>query len=170
MKKDVFVMLIRCVLLPLLFFVALPSMSATDQKISALNSTDKTFLAQQRQTLEKYLGDDRSKENYKTAAGKLGLLRALLDQKVFKPDQTHAFECMGVILGDAFAQKLHMEWIVVEDAKGRDLALRIPKTSIIIFPASMILKRVSRGESVDVFALFNGITDQIESLKKQGVK
>ncbi len=144
-------------------------MSANDQKISPLTPNDQVSLTKQRQAIEKYLGNEQSKQNYKTVAGKLGLLRALLEQKIFKPSQNYEYGCMGVVLGDAFAQELKMEWVVVEDAQGRVLSLRLPKTSIIIFPIGMILKRVSRGESVDIFELFNGVANNVDDLQKKGV-
>ncbi len=141
----------------LLLLLPLSAMSTDAQKISSLAANDTASLVKQRQVLERYLGDERSRQNYKTVAGKLGLLRALLDQKIFKPTQSYEYGCMGVVLGDAFAQELKMEWVVVEDAQGRDLALRLPNTSVLIFPIGMILKRVMRGEAVDVFDLFNGV-------------
>lgn len=152
----------------LLLFTSLSAMSADEQKISPLSPKDSTALAAQRQILENYLGDERSKQNYKTSAGKLGLIRALLEQKIFKPTQSYEYSCMGVVLGDAFVQELRMEWVVVEDAQGRDLALRLPNTSILIFPTGMILKRVLRGETVDVFDLFNGVADEVDKRRKKG--
>ena len=143
-------------------------MAADVQKVTALTPQDKEHLAKQRAVLEKYLADEQSKQNYKTAAGKLGLLRALIEKRMFKPTQTYELQSMGVVLGDAFVQELKMEWVVVEDSKGRDPAVRVPKTSIIIYPLTMISKRIERGEKVDVFDLFNGVADQIETLKNKG--
>ena len=159
--------MLRALLIPLLLIGTL-SMAADVQKVTALTPQDKEHLAKQRAVLEKYLADEQSKQNYKTAAGKLGLLRALIEKRMFKPTQTYELQSMGVVLGDAFVQELKMEWVVVEDSKGRDPAVRVPKTSIIIYPLTMISKRIERGEKVDVFDLFNGVADQIETLKNKG--
>ena len=142
---------------------------AEGQKVTAPTPRDQERLAKQRAIVEKYLGDERSRQNYKTAAGKLGLLRALIEQRVFRPHQTYELQSMGVVLGDAFAQELKMEWVIVEDSFGRDPALRLPRTSIIIFPLTMISKRIERGEEVDVFYLFNGVADEVEKLRKKGI-
>ena len=155
-------------LLAYFLLAAVTGMAADAQKVTLPTLTDLERLAKQRAVLEKYLGDDTSKKNYKTVAGKLGLLRAVIEQRIFKPTQTHELQSMGVVLGDAFAQELKMEWVIVEDSQGRDPALRLPRTSIIIYPLTMISKRIERGEAVDVFDLFNGIADQIEALKKKG--
>ncbi|HWB59832.1 MAG TPA: DUF3806 domain-containing protein [Chthoniobacteraceae bacterium] len=139
-----------------------------DQKITLLAPDDESRLAQQRAVVEQYLGDEQSRANYQKAAGKLGLLRALIEQRIFRPDQAYELQCMGIILGDAFVREMGMEWIMVEDAHGRDPAVRMPATSIIIFPLTMISKRIGKGEQVDVFHMFNSLADQIDQLKAQG--
>src|SRR6516225_3539490 len=73
-----------------------------EQKITALNEDDHKRLRDQRAVIEKYLGNEKSKENYKTPPGKLGTIRAILEGKVFKRDQTYELQCLGVILGDVF--------------------------------------------------------------------
>lgn len=73
---------------------------------------------------------------------------------------------MGIVFGDAFVQEMGMEWVMVEDEYGTDPAVRLPGTTIIIFPLTMISKRVERGETVDVFDLFNGVIDMIEQREK----
>src|SRR5215467_15261872 len=144
------------------------SMAGDAQQVSSLTPKDVERLAQQRAAMEKYLGDEHSKQNYKTAAGKLGLLRALIENRVFKPSQTYELQSMGIVLGDAFVQELGMEWVIVQDAYGRDPAVRLPRTSIIIFPLTMISKRIEKGEQVDVFDLFNGVANEVETLRKKG--
>jgi len=136
-------------------------MADDDQKIHDLAKEDEARLTKQRQVVEQYLTED-SKEKYKTAAGKLGLLRALVENDVFKKDQTYELQCMGIVLGDVFVQEMKMEWIMVEDSYGRDPAVRMPGTSIIIFPLTMISKRIEREEEVDVFDLFNGVAHIVD--------
>jgi|SRR5215510_7547228 len=154
-------------LVSLLSVGALSKAGDAAQKVTALTRSDEERLAKQRAVVEKYLGNEQSKEKYKTAAGKLGLLRALIEQRVFKPTQTYELQCMGVVLGDAFVQQLEMEWVMVEDSSGRDPAVRVPKRSIILYPLTMISKRIEKGEKVDVFELFNGVAERVEALKKE---
>jgi hypothetical protein len=72
------------------------------------------------------------------------------------------------VLGDAFVQELKMEWVLVEDASGRDPAVRLPGTSIILYPLTMISKRIERGDKVDVFDMFNSVAAKVEELQKHG--
>jgi len=140
-----------------------------EQKITALTGVDQKRLADQRAIIEKFLGDEDSKNKYKTAAGKLGTIRAVLHASVFKRDQTYELQCLGIVLGDAFVQELGMEWVIVEDEHGRDPAVRMPNTSIILYPLTMVSKRVERGEQVDVFELFNGTAARVKDLQKKGM-
>src|SRR5262249_1964061 len=111
-----------------------------EQKITAVNEADQKRLRDQRAVIERYLGNEDSKEKYKTAAGKLGTIRAILQGNVLKPDQKYELQCLGIVLGDVFVQDMGMEWIMVEDEHGRDPAVRLPKTTISLYPLTMISK------------------------------
>ena len=141
-------------------------MDQQGQTISALTDEDSARLAEQRAVVEAYLAEE-SKQSYQTSAGKLGLLRALLDHKVFKPEQTYELQCMGIVLGDVFVRELGMTWVMVEDEYGRDPAVKLGSSSIILFPLTMISKRVEEGEDVDVFDMFNSLAEQVDALMNE---
>ena len=140
---------------------------AAEQKVSLPSPADLERLAKQRAVVERYLGDDDSRANTRSPQANSACSCALLAGKVFKPTQTYELQCMGVVFGDAFVQELGMEWVTVEDQYGANPAVRLPGTSIIIYPLTMISKRVERGESVDVFDLFNGIAAKIDQVKQK---
>jgi hypothetical protein len=139
----------------------------SSQRVTPLSDADSQRLRDQRAVVEKYLGDESSRTKFKTAPGKLGTIRAILSGNVFKPNETYKLQCLGVVLGDAFVLDLRMEWVMVGDAYGRDPAVRLPGTSFILFPLTMISKRIERGEKVDVFELFNGVAAQIEATRRR---
>jgi hypothetical protein len=132
--------------------------------VTPVSDADRERLIKQRAVVERYLADAQARRKYQTANGKLGTIRALLQQNVFKPDETIKLQCLGVVLGDAFVQALEMEWVMVEDETGRNPALRLPGTSVVIFPVTMISKRVDRGDDIDVFDLFKTVADRVEKL------
>jgi hypothetical protein len=142
--------------------------SGSTQKITTLTEADQERLQDQRAVIESFLPDESSRQKYKTAAGKLGTIRAILDRNLFRPTQTYELQSLGIVLGDAFVQELKMEWVMVEDEHGRDPAVRLPSTSIIFFPLTMISKRIERGEKVDVFDLFNGVAAKVEEIQRRG--
>jgi len=129
-----------------------------EQTVSPLSVRDYERLEAQRSVVTSFVSES-SLEKYQTAAGKLGTLRALLEAEVFKADQSYELQCMGIVLGDALAQQHRFEWVAVEDDFGRDLALRVRQTNVLLFPMTMISKRLERGETVDVFDLFNGTAE-----------
>lgn len=139
-----------------------------DQTVGQLTAADEKFLVQQRAVVERHLTDDASRERYSTTLGKIELVQTILARMTNRPDSTYELQCLGIVLGDAFVQELQLEWVVVEDQYGRVLALRMPETSIILFPQTMISKRVERGEQVDVLRLFQSISTQIKLAKLQG--
>jgi hypothetical protein len=137
------------------------------QKIVQMNADDVARIAKQRLVIEHYLGANVANlEKYKTAPGKLGLLRALLERRVFQIAQTYELQCMGIVLGDALVQHCGVEWRAVEDQHGRDPCLQIPGSTIVLFPLTMISKRVEKGEAVDIFDIFSRTVAKINELKQ----
>ena len=75
-------------------------MPPTGQRIEPLNDDDPARICKQRTVIERYLGGDAENlRKYQFAAGKLGLLQALLERGVLQPTQTYELQCMGVVLG-----------------------------------------------------------------------
>ena len=136
--------------------VALWGCAMAEQTISALTDDDIKRLDEQRAVVTRNLTED-SKPKFEMAPGKLGTLRALLDAKIFKPNQTYELQSMGIVFGDVFVQDMGFRWVMVEDEYGRDPAIKYQDTSTILFPLTMISKRIERGEDVDVFDLYNGV-------------
>ncbi len=146
-----------------------PMSNQPEQVIAELTDEDREELTRQRLVIEKFIANEESRQKYQTPIGKVGLIRAILKARVFRSDQTKELQCLGVILADAFVQHFRMEWIVVTDKYGRDFGVRLPGTSIIIYPLTMILKRMTDGQNVDAFDLFDAVAAKIRELQEQGV-
>jgi hypothetical protein len=139
-------------------------MAEPAQRFTPLSADDEAGLAKQRAVVEVLIeGNEDALAKYATPAGKLGVLRAILQAGVFKPTQTYELQCLGIVLGDVFASQLGMVWRMVEDEHGRDPCLVVPGTSVVIFPLTMISKRVERGQDLDVFELYNAVADGVTS-------
>ncbi len=135
------------------------------QTVSSLEADDVAWMQAQRVPVHAYVAPE-SRASLETAAGKLGLIRALLAAGVFQPDQTAALQSLGIVLGDALVQHVDgAEWVMVQDEYGRDPGVRIRGTTVLLFPLTMVSKRAEAGEVVDVFALFNGLLDHIDALR-----
>jgi hypothetical protein len=139
------------------------------QTFRDLGREDLDWLSAQRQRTEKLLeGNPDAQAKYRTGAGKLGVIRAVLEAKAFRPDQTFELQGLGIILGDALAEQLGMTWKMVEDKHGASPCLVLEGTSIVLYPQTMISKRIERGEAVDVFELFNWTAAKVEELRSTG--
>ncbi len=97
----------------------------------------------------------------------LPVLQELVDDRVFHPDQEYEWSCVGVVFGDVLARELDLHWIVQTDEYGPEPALRYQETSITLFPRTMLLKRVERGEWPDLAELLEGLSDTIERGKRE---
>ena len=139
-----------------------------EQKISSLTAADEQRLDAQRAVIEKYVSPAYLKAKYATPAGKLGALRAIISANIFKADATYELQSVGIVFGDVFVEEMGFHWVIVEDEYGRDSAIRYKKTSILLFPLTMISKRIEKGENVDVIDLYNGISNKVEQLIEDG--
>jgi uncharacterized protein DUF3806 len=94
----------------------------------------------------------------------LALLQRLLDDDRLRPDPTEELQCLGVALGNVLASETDLHWILVEDRFGRDPALQYQNTSVIVYPLTMISKRMERGEPVNVKGLFEATQKHLRRL------
>ena len=98
----------------------------------------------------------------RAACRKLGVI----DAEALRADQTYELQCLGVVLGRVLVEAIPgLDWAMVHDEYGRDPALRFEKTSILLFPLTMISKRIEEGQNVEVRALFDGVSEHVTHLK-----
>ena len=55
---------------------------------------------------------------------------------------------------------------MVTDEHCSDPAIRLPGTTVLVFPLTMISKRIERGEIVDVDALFKATLDSVKHMAR----
>ena len=139
----------------------------SEQKIRPLSDEDRARLEARRGEVTRFLSAEDLAGKFQTPAGKLGTIRAILAGGVFKPEDSYQLQSLGVVLGDVFVQDMGFTWVMVEDEYGRDPALRYEDSDILLYPLTMISKRVEQGQTVDVFDLYNGLAGQVESLLKK---
>lgn len=134
---------------------------------TALQPEDIDYLARARDWVKGHFTDNRD-EKYASIDGKLRLLRAILESGWVEPHETQKLRFLGVTFGDAVAQKLMLEWVIVDDEYGRAPALNWPGTSILVFPVTMISKRVEDAKSVDIDDLFEHLCARVTEMAFSG--
>lgn len=96
----------------------------------------------------------------------LDLLQQILDRWLLAPTQTYELQCLGIVFGRRLVDSIGgLDWCVVEDQYGADPALRCEGSKTLLFPLTMISKRVERGEHVDVRAMFDGLRARLEEIE-----
>jgi Domain of unknown function (DUF3806) len=137
------------------------------QKITNPGKADLAHLAEQEATVLRLLKSRYPDSTINHDERDLNWLQRLIDEKVLGPDKTYELQCLGAVLGQVFAAKTPLKWVVVEDEYGRNLALQYPNTSVIVFPTTMISKRLEDGRDVDVVPIYRTVAAQVEKLKDE---
>jgi hypothetical protein len=91
----------------------------------------------------------------------LRVVQQILDAHVLEADQTFALQSLGVALGDVMAAQLGLHWVVYRDELGESRALRLGETDTVVFPVTMISKRVEMGVPFSVEELYQKGVDAV---------
>lgn len=157
--------MLRVLAAVLAILVPLSGAAAQDhaQKILA---PDLERIAKQRSVIDDVVRDRYGKPLTGGSAD-LAALQRLIDDRVFRADQTYELQSLGIVLGEVLAAYPGLAWVSVQDQYGTDPALRYKSSSILIFPLTMISKRVEEGREVDVEFLYQRTLEQIQELAKK---
>ena len=91
-------------------------------------------------------------------------LQRILDDGILQATQTYELQSLGLAFGQIIANQTQFRWVTVEDEYGCDPALKYADTEIMLFPLTMISKRVEQGKKVDLVDMFEWVQEQIEML------
>ena len=142
-----------------------------DQKIEDLEFDDLVRIEGQRTWVRDHFTVE-NRYKYQDAEEKLRLLDIILKEKWISPEETFKLQCLGITFGDILVQKLRLKWVVVIDEIGnyeRTPSLKLEGTSIIVYPLTMISKRIESGEEIDVYKLLEFVKETVEKIKKESM-
>lgn len=84
-------------------------------------------------------------------ATKVGVVAAYLAPGELRRDETWKLQALGVVLGDAMVLRTGARWVEINDEGGADPCLRLNTSATkVVFPMTMISRRVEKGETLDV--------------------
>lgn len=135
-----------------------------EQKIEAFTAEDTARIEKQRTWVRDHYEED-ARENYESLKGKFQVLDTILKSDWIEPSETWKLQSLGITFGDILAEMTGLEWVMVEDAHGRDPALQDPGTTILVFPLTAISKRIEQGEVVDLGELLKEFVGNINRLR-----
>lgn len=134
------------------------------EKVSAPSIDDLAYLDTLRDWLRGYL-EEKQQASYNELNVKIFLVDHILKNNLFDRNQEAQMHALGLGLGDALAQKLGMEWVIVEGDYARLPELILPKTSLRLSAFTMIQKRLMQDEEVNVIALYEALCERVEALR-----
>lgn len=111
-------------------------------RIDSLEYSDERLMNRQRGVVDELARRHVGSPLTGGALDDLRILQELLDQRVLQPDETYELQALGVVLGDVMAAQLGFSWAIVEDELGRSRALRLGMSDELVYPVTMISKRV----------------------------
>ncbi len=130
------------------------------QQIRGLDDTFTAELSKRRSIVGRLLEIDYNQLDLSDADSCLSRLQEAVDR--LAADKTVELQSLGILFGDLIATRCQLDWVVVQDDYGSDPALRNGTTSQLLFPLTMISKRVERGEPVRVARLFEMMTADVD--------
>lgn len=128
-----------------------------EQIIQAPDEEWLTFIAQMC-LLGSEISKDTTGEEMDGSMNDLGRLQSIFDARQFTEENTQELHALGAVFGKVFVNETpDYDWWVVEDEYGKDACVRYKETSLLIFPLTMLSKRIEDGEDVNVSELFHDL-------------
>lgn len=95
----------------------------------------------------------------------LGLLQRVVSSGSIQREATYQLQSLGLAFGKVFVNlNPGYDWWMVEDEYGRDPAIRYKQTSLLLFPQTMLSKRIEEDGSVDVADLYSGLLSSLNDI------
>lgn len=95
-------------------------------------------------------------------------LQEIVDSAQVPVTNTQELQSLGIVFGKVFVNETpSYDWWVIEDEYGKDACIRYKETNLLIFPQTMLSKRIEDGENPDVIALFHGLKQDLERIKNE---
>jgi len=104
--------------------------------------------------LAKYYFDEEGEGRLDRTERDLKKAQEVFENERFTAAQKSELLALGAVLGNVLATNTRMEWAVVTNEFGTNLGLWHPDTGFVLYPLSMIVKRVEVGRTVDIPALY----------------
>lgn len=128
-----------------------------DQEISIPLQSDAAKLAERLEWVDALVHAHCGGSSMCGKSSDLDLLQRLVDDGVLKKDDTYHLQSLGLVLGQVLVNESGFHWVTVEDKFGRDPAIKFGTTSVLVFPLTMISKRVERGDRPDIHQLVKSL-------------
>lgn len=122
-------------------------------QFDALTAQEQQNLVNQRSWVQ-YHPQARDLQFGNTVDGKLQLLQAILQADPPRPDEVDKLQALGVWFGDCLAETTGMSWVALNDHVGRELALHLEGTQVMVLPLEIFATPLNGSEPVPLAVRF----------------
>lgn len=140
---------------------------AEESVISALEEGDLQYLQNQRQRIDDLARRHLGRQLQQQAPYDLQILQDLLERRIVASGDSLLLQAMGVVLGDLYVAELGLHWVILQDKLGRSRALRWKEEPDLLFPITMISRRVEAGSRVDIAAVYQSGYERMLAVSKR---
>ncbi|MEM0954272.1 MAG: DUF3806 domain-containing protein [Pseudomonadota bacterium] len=123
-------------------------------RISELTRIDRDYLERQRDAVDDLARRRLGRQLRGEKRNDLEVLQLLLDRHAVDPSDTSTLQAMGIVMGDRLGDELGLHWVIYEDRLGRTRALRYRDGDALLYPVTMISRRIEVGARADVAAIY----------------
>lgn len=98
----------------------------------------------------------------------LDRIQNILDSDQIAATSTQKLQSLGIVFGRVFINETPgYDWWVVADEYGKDACIRYKETTLLLFPQTLISKRIQDGEEINVRQLFLSISERLNDIRKE---
>lgn len=95
----------------------------------------------------------------------LNWMQQALNSKQLNLQDTVGLQCLGAIFGQVLISQMPgFQWWMVSDEHGKDPCLRYLETDLLLYPLTLISKRVEAGENVTLTTLLSHLLMQLKPI------
>jgi Domain of unknown function (DUF3806) len=142
-----------------------PEGNNMEQSIRPVSDDDVAHIMAQQTALLETLRSRYGHVQLRHTEDDLRWLQRLEDDGILQAGQEDEWKRVGIVFGQVLAARTPLRWITLEWQGTRVLGLQYPKTTVVVFPESMIVKRIARGERVEFESFFRAVVAQVEEMK-----
>lgn len=138
-----------------------------DQRIEAPTESDVSYIAHALVNAGRIVKEITGHE-LAGSLGDLSLLQKVLSSGSIQREAAYQLQSLGLAFGKVFVNSNPgYDWWMVEDEYGRDPAVRYKETSLLLFPQTMLSKRIEEHGSVEVSELYTGLLESLDEIIKE---
>lgn len=159
--------LIRLLVISLLLLCHSGLSHSQQWRTEALTYNDKLYMTQQRERVDNLLRRHFGSQLSGQKTNDIIQMQRLLDNNIVTGEDAVVLQAMGVVLGELIKSEQGLSWIIYIDKYGRSRALKIPGQRDVLFPNTMISRRVEAGAKVGIEDVYNKAIEQLNRIRQQ---